>query len=125
MPTAPFGLSRIGQIAQTVDDLERATTFYRDRLGLPFLYSFGSLAFFDCAGVRLMLSTPETAALDRPGSTLYFRVDDIDAAYRTLDERGIAWEGQPHMVGSTGTHDVWMAFFHDGEGNLLALMEER
>ncbi len=125
MSTSVLGLSQIGQIAQTVTDLERATAFYRDRLGLPFLYRFGSLAFFDCAGVRLMLGTPEPGAVERPGSTLYFSVDDIDAVYRTLDERGIDWEDPPHIVGSTGTHDVWMAFFRDGEGNLLALMEER
>src|SRR5213080_1425771 len=79
---AQLGISRIGQIAINVRDLDRATAFYRDTLGLPFLFSAGKLTFFDCGGVRLMLSRPERPDLDHPGSILYFVVPDIKAAHR-------------------------------------------
>jgi catechol 2,3-dioxygenase-like lactoylglutathione lyase family enzyme len=118
------GLSRIGQIAVPVRDLDRAVMFYRDVLGLSFLFRVPNLAFFDCAGVRLMLSPPETAELERHSSPIYFTVDDIHMAHQALLERGAPFEGQPHIVAKMETYDLWMAFFRDPDGNLLGIMSE-
>jgi methylmalonyl-CoA/ethylmalonyl-CoA epimerase len=120
----PFGLARIGQIAITVQDLERAVAFYRDTLGMRFLFDAGTLAFFDCAGVRLMLSTPEPGQAHSGNSIIYFTVGDITAAYRDLTARGVAFVDQPHMIANMGTYDLWMAFLRDSEHNLLGIMSE-
>jgi catechol 2,3-dioxygenase-like lactoylglutathione lyase family enzyme len=120
----PLGLSRIGQIALTVHDLDRAVAFYRDKLGMAFLFQFPGLAFFDCAGVRLMLSTPERPEFDHPGSIIYYKVDDLPTAYQTLCDRGVAFEDAPHLIATMPDHELWMAFFKDGEGNTLGLMSE-
>jgi methylmalonyl-CoA/ethylmalonyl-CoA epimerase len=118
-------LKSIGQISVRVTDLPRAVAFYRDVLGLRFLFEAPPrLAFFDCDGVRLMLSPPERPELDHPGSILYFRVDDIAAAAATLEGKGVRFEDRPHKIASLGDHDLWMGFFRDSEGNLLALMSE-
>ncbi len=122
--TTEFGLARIGQIATRVRDLERAVRFYRDVLGMRFLFQVPNMAFFDCAGVRLMLGLPEGPDSDHPGSVLYFRVDDIHAAHETLRVRGVPFEGEPHLIARLEQHDLWMAFFRDPDGNLLALMSE-
>jgi len=118
-----FGLDRIGQIAITVQDVDRATAFYRDTLGMPHLFSAPGMAFFDCSGVRLMLSLPEGSD---PGaaSILYYRVQDARQAAATLTDRGVHFEGAPHVVHRTDTHELWMAFFRDSEGTLMALMSE-
>jgi methylmalonyl-CoA/ethylmalonyl-CoA epimerase len=117
--------SRIGQIATVVHDLDKAVAFYRDTLGFRFLFQAGpKLAFFDCGGVRLMLSLPETPEFDHPGSILYFKVDDIRATHRTLTDRGVRFEGEPHLVAKLETHDLWLAFFRDVDDNFLALMSE-
>src|SRR5262245_7838863 len=105
-----FGLAQIGQIAITVQDLERAVAFYRDKLGMRFLFNVPSLAFFDCAGVRLMLSTPEPGQPQSGNSILYFSVDDIDTAYRELTARGVQFDDQPHIIADMGTYELWMAF---------------
>lgn len=117
-------LSAIGQIAIRVHDLERATAFYRDALGMKFLFQAPQLAFFDCGGVRLMLSRPERPEFDHPGSILYFTVPDIQQAYQELSGRGASFEAGPHIVAPMPAYDLWMAFFRDSEGNLLALMSE-
>ncbi|MBN1668029.1 MAG: VOC family protein [Anaerolineales bacterium] len=118
-----FSLSQIGQIAITVHDLERAVAFYRDRLGLPLLFQFPGLAFFDCHGVRLLL---ETAAEDGPrrNSILYYRVADIQAAYKALQQQGVAFIEAPNRVARMSDHDLWMAFFQDPDENILAIMSE-
>jgi methylmalonyl-CoA/ethylmalonyl-CoA epimerase len=106
-------------------DLPRAVAFYRDVLGVRHLFDAGPrLSFFDCAGVRLMLSPAEAPEFDHPGSVLYFRVDDIEAAYRTLTDRGAAFVDRPHRIAKLPDHELWMAFFRDSEGNTLALMSE-
>lgn len=120
-----FGLSRLGQIAMRVRDVDAATAYYRDVLGLRFLFGAPGLAFFDCGGVRLMLSRPESAEFDHPGSVLYFRVDDVVVAYEALRTRGAVFEGEPHVVHRAEDHDLWMAFFRDPDGNLLAVMAEQ
>ena len=118
-------LSTIGQIAMVVQDVPRATAFYRDRLGMRFLFEFPGLAFFDCGGVRLMLSRAEKPEFDHPGSVLYFKVDDIDAAHAELTARGVTFIDKPHLIAKLPDHELWMAFFSDSEGNTLALMNEK
>ena len=123
--TNNFGLSLIGQIAMNAHDLERATNFYRDQLGMKHLFSVPPrMAFFDCDGLRLMLSLPEKPKFDHPGSILYFKVDNIQQAVQTLTNRGVQFEEQPVLVANMGTYDLWMAFFVDSEDNFLALMSE-
>jgi methylmalonyl-CoA/ethylmalonyl-CoA epimerase len=124
-PQEPFGLSEIGQIALTVLDLERATAFYRDALGIRHLFTAPpGMAFFDCGGVRLLLGTEETSDHGRHSSVLYFRVEDIEGAHRDLAERGVVFEQEPHVAHRAQDHELWLAFFRDSEGNLHALMSE-
>ena len=120
-----FGLDRIGQIAVTVRDLARAKAYYRDTLGMRFLYEFPALAFFDCGGIRLIMSVPESPAFDHPTSVLYYAVPDIAVAHTTLAARGVAFEREPHIIAALPDRDVWMAFFRDSEQNLLGLMCEQ
>jgi predicted enzyme related to lactoylglutathione lyase len=122
---ASGGLSRIGQIAMNARDFDRAVRFYRDTLGLRFLFTAPPhLAFFDCDGVRLLIDLPEDKEFDHPGSVLYFAVDDIRAMYQTLVSRGVAFRDEPHLIARLPDREVWMAFFDDTEGNTLALMSE-
>ena len=123
------GISRVGQIAVPVRDLDRAVAFYRDVLGLRFLFQAPpGLAFFDCAGVRLMLTLPEGSGHDHAGSVIYYLVDDIQAAWTAVTGRGAipASSGapEPHLIARMPDHDLWMAFVEDGEGNVLGLMCE-
>jgi catechol 2,3-dioxygenase-like lactoylglutathione lyase family enzyme len=118
-------LSAIGQIAMVAKDVPRATAFYRDRLGMKFLFEFPGLAFFDCDGVRLMISRAEKPEFDHPGSVLYFKVGDIASAHADLEARGVEFVDAPHLIARLPDHELWMAFFRDSEGNTLALMEER
>ena len=117
-------VTAIGQIAIRVKDIERATAFYRDALGLEFLFDAGSLAFFMCGEVRLMLTEPESAEFDHPSSTLYFRVDDIAAARAELVERGVPFDDEPHLIARMPDHELWMTFFRDPDRNLHGLMSE-
>jgi predicted enzyme related to lactoylglutathione lyase len=118
-----FGLSAIEQIAVNAYDIERAVTFYRDKLGMKHLFSVPpNLAFFDCDGIRLMLSLPAKPEFDHPSSIIYFKVDDILLAYATLSERGVHFEEKPIFVADMGTYDLWIGSFRDSENNLLALM---
>ena len=118
------GLSRIQQISMRAHDVDRAVRFYRDTLGLPFLFAAPPrLAFFDCHGVRLMLSTPEPD-FDHPGSVVYFAVEDIRAMYDRLTSRGVVFRTEPHKIATLADREVWLADFADSEGNTLALMAE-
>jgi len=124
--TPSLGLATIGQIAMNAHDIPRAVRFYRDTLGMQLLFEVPpKMAFFDCAGVRLMLSLPENAEFDHAGSVLYFRVDDIEQTYTTFKDRGVAFAEQPHLIARMPDHELWMAFFKDSEGNTLALMAEK
>lgn len=124
MTDQEFKLTEIGQIAIPVHDLERAVEFYEHKLGLNHLFSVPKLAFFDCGSIRLMLSVPEKAEFDHPGSILYFKVPDIQAAYASLLAREVQFEDTPHLVAEMESYDLWMAFFRDSESNLLSLMSE-
>ena len=118
-----FGLSTIGQIAVHVEDLDRAVVFYRERLGMRFLFQAPpGLAFFDAGGVRLMLSRPEGEAGGT--SVLYFKVDDISGATASLKDRGVVIVDEPHIIAKMGMYDLRMAFFRDSEGNLHGLISE-
>jgi len=119
------GIERIGQIAIPVTDLERAVTFYSDVLGLRLLFRAPpGLAFFDCGGVRLMLSRPEGATTPVRAGLQYYVVPDIGAAHAALVGRGVAFVDAPHVVARLPDHELWLAVFHDSEDNLLALMSE-
>ena len=120
----PTKLQNIGQVAIRARDLPAAVAFYRDVLGLEYLFEAGSLAFFMCGDVRLMLSPPEADEFDHPSSTLYFRVDDLDAAYAELSERGVSFVDEPHLIAKLPDHELWMVFFRDPDGNLMGLMSE-
>ena len=117
-------LGPVGQIARSVSNIEAARRWYAEVLGLRFLYAFGNLAFFDCAGVRLMLARPEAGEVVANGATLYFTVGDIQAAYQQLQARGVAFIDTPHIVADMGSYALWMAFFNDPDGHLLGLMAE-
>lgn len=122
--SASLGIQNIGQISIMVQDLPRATAFYRDALGLPLLFTVPNLAFFDCGGVRLMLGPAETPEFDHPSSILYFRVPEINAAYKILLERGVQSVEPPRLIAPMPSYDLWMAAFRDSEGNVHQLMSE-
>jgi catechol 2,3-dioxygenase-like lactoylglutathione lyase family enzyme len=123
--TTAFGLSEIGQVSVNVKNLDRATAFYRDQLGVPLMLAAPNLTIFQCGTVSLMLSPPETAEFDHPSSVLYFSVPDIGAAYKTLKERKVTFRDQPHLIHRMPGRELWMTFFDDTEGNILALMSWR
>ena len=113
-----LNLGQIGQIALPVADVDRAEAFYERVIGLRKLFRFGDLTFFDCAGVRLLL---EKAHGDvQPGGCIYFRC----VAVAELDKRGAVFTSEPHLIARMDDHDLWMAFFNDPDGNMLALMQE-
>src|ERR671915_376406 len=114
-------LNRIGQIAISVADVDRAEAFYEGALGLRKLYRFGDLVFFDCAGVRLMIGKVENSGEVARGSTLYFRCADIALAVAELKRRGVSFVDAPHLIAPMEDHDLWMAFFRDPDDHLLAL----
>jgi methylmalonyl-CoA/ethylmalonyl-CoA epimerase len=122
-PATSFGLGPIGQIALSVSEIGRAVAFYRDALGMRFLFQTPNLAFFDCDGVRLMLTLPEQAA-QGSNSVIYFKVADIQQAFEALSSRGVVFEDKPHLIAKMPDHDLWMTFFRDPDRNLLGLMAE-
>jgi methylmalonyl-CoA/ethylmalonyl-CoA epimerase len=128
MPTTSTGseITALRQVAVTVSDVERGLAFYRDALGLKFLFSAGpNLAFLDIGGVRLMLGAPEPGFEPGASSVLYFKVADIIAAYKELSARGVSFPSEPHFLAAMPDHDLWLAEFRDPDGNPLALMCER
>jgi methylmalonyl-CoA/ethylmalonyl-CoA epimerase len=117
------GIEGIGQISIVVSDVDRATAFYRDVLGLPYLFGFPGMAFFDCGGVRLYLARAEKPELDHT-SILYYRVPDIGKAAARLKAKGVEFEHEPRAVHKDEAHELWIGFFKDCEGNNVALMSE-
>lgn len=120
-----ISLGPIAQIAVSVKDVPRATGFYRDVLRIPFLFEAPGLAFFRCGGIMLMLSQPSSPEFDHPSAILYFQVEAIDRAYEALVERGVAFIDAPHVVHRDPSMELWMAFFRDPDGNVLAIREQR
>lgn len=114
----------LGQVAVPVQDLPRALAFYRDVVSLPLVFEVPGMAFFDCGGVRLMLAVPEDGKPRGDGVVLYYSVADIEAAHAALVRGGVAFERVPHLIARMPDHELWMAFFRDSEGNLMALMSE-
>ena len=124
--TEAMTLGPIGQISRHVGDIPLAVAWYRDVLGLPHLFTVDDLAFFDCGGTRLFLTSRiEEGAAQTGDSVLYFRTGDIHAAYDTLTSRGVVFRGAPHLIyrHESGMEE-WMAFFEDPDGQLLALMSQ-
>ncbi len=116
-----FALSKVGQISVRAKDLDRATAFYQDKLGMKLLHKAPSLSVFECGGINLLLSLPENPASDHPGSIIYFDVEDIQKALEALSTRGVSFVEKPNMVGKLGNIDVWIAIFKDSEENLMGL----
>ena len=118
-------IAAIQQIAVNARDLARATAFYRDRLGLKHLFDAPPhMSFFDCGGIRLMLSLPEKPEFDHAASILYFRVDNVRRTHEDLAARGVRFRGEPHVVARLPDREIWMAFFDDSEGNVHAITSE-
>jgi predicted enzyme related to lactoylglutathione lyase len=119
-------LSDIRQIAVTVSNVDNALGFYRDILGLTFLFSAGpDLAFLDAGGIRIMLSTPQGAGTAGANSTLYFKVSDIGATQSALVARGATNERAPQLTAKMPDHELWIGFLRDPDDNLIGLLEER
>ncbi len=121
--SAAVRLEQIGQIAITVRDLGRARQFYRDVLGMTFLFDAGTMAFFQIGPVRLMLGLAEKPVAPA-GTIVYYKVTDIEGAHAALVEQGVSFLQPPHLIARMPDHDLWMAFLEDGEGNTLGLMSE-
>jgi len=124
MASAPqFGLSSIGQIHVRALDLERAVRFYRDTLGMPFLFQAPPrMAFFQCGPTTILLGPAESPEVDHPASLIYYLVPDLAAAHTTLSGRGVEFITAPHLVHRASDYELWLADFRDSEGNILALM---
>ena len=117
--------SRVAQIALVVRDLERAKAFYRDRLGLQWLFDAPpGMSFFQCGETRLMLAPPE--GMENPGTPIvYYQVDDIEEAHRALEGEGVRFDSAPHFIARVGEKDLWLALCRDPDGNRVGLMSER
>jgi predicted enzyme related to lactoylglutathione lyase len=119
-------VSDIGQIAITVSDVDQALAFYRDALGLAFLFRPApTLAFLQAGPVRIMLSTPQGAGTVGGNSILYFRVADIESVFAAIVARGASEERAPQLAARMPDHELWTGFVRDPDGNLVALMEEK
>ncbi|MEK6259690.1 MAG: VOC family protein [Planctomycetota bacterium] len=117
-------LNCIGQIAINVRDVPKAVAFYRDVLGMTFLFELPTMGFFECGGIRLMLSKAESPEFDHPASIIYYKVDDIQQTFEALSQQGVEFVSPPCLVAPMPDHDLWMAFFRDPDQNALALMSE-
>jgi methylmalonyl-CoA/ethylmalonyl-CoA epimerase len=122
----PSAIGTIGQIAYTVTDVPRAVEFYQNAVGLRLLFRAPpGLAFFDCGGVRFMISQPEGEFKPGASSVMYFKVTDIEDTQKGMKGRGVPFVDEPHLIAKMPDHELWMCFFKDPDGNTLALMEEK
>jgi catechol 2,3-dioxygenase-like lactoylglutathione lyase family enzyme len=119
-----FKIKGIGQVSIRVRDMDVATQFYQETLGLNLLFQIPNMTFFECNGIQIMLSIPEEPKYDHPSSVFYFRVDNISSAYETLVNRNVHFLGKPHKVYEMGQTETWMVFFHDPDQNVHALLSE-
>ena len=121
-----LAVSKLGQVAITVSDVPKALAFYRDILGVTFLFSPSrTMAFLSAGEVRLMLSTPQGAGTPGANSILYFTVSDIEQAYASFVSRGATGERAPQLAARMADHELWLGFLRDPDGNLVGLMEEK
>ncbi|MCP3739644.1 VOC family protein [Rossellomorea sp. BNER] len=117
-------IEKVGQIGVPVKDLNKAIPFYKEVLGLPLLFNTDNMAFFECNGLRLLLSLPEKEEFSHSSSVLYFQIENIKEKYEELVEKGVTFIDEPHLVAKMGQTETWMTFFKDTEGNTHALMSE-
>ncbi|MCM3710653.1 VOC family protein [Sporosarcina luteola] len=117
-------IKKIGQIGVPAKNIERATAFYQEQLGLQLLFNTDTMAFFDCDGVRLLVSLPEKEEFANSSSVLYFHVEDIKQAFEEYKEKGIVFIDEPHVVAKVEQTETWMVFFKDTEDNMHALLSE-
>jgi methylmalonyl-CoA/ethylmalonyl-CoA epimerase len=117
-------IQKVGQIAVPVKNLDQAVQFYKEKLGLPHLFSSNGLAFFDCNGLRLLLIVPEKEEFTQSSSIIYFQVENIHGAYEELLSKEVTFIDEPHLIAKMGQTETWMAFFKDSEDNTHALMSE-
>lgn len=117
-------IQKVGQISVPVKDLNRAIDFYQGKLDLPLLFHTDNMAFFECNGLRLLLSLPEKEEFDHPSSIIYFQVTNIKETYERLVNKEVIFIDEPHVVAKMGHTETWMVFFKDTEDNTHALMRE-
>jgi methylmalonyl-CoA/ethylmalonyl-CoA epimerase len=117
-------IQKVGQIAVPVNNLEQAVNFYKEKLGLTLLFTSNGLAFFECNGLRLLLSVPEKEEFAQHSSIIYFQVENIHEAYENLLNKEVTFIDEPHLIAKMGQTETWMAFFKDSEDNTHALMSE-
>lgn len=124
--TTDLSDATVGQLLIPVENLDRSVAYYRDVLGLRFLFTAPpQMSFFQTGDVRLLVGVPEGERPRQRGSMIYFRVADIHAVYQTLADRGVTFVAKPHVVHRTPTHELWLSEFRDPDGNELALMSEK
>ena len=122
--SSEFQIKSIGQVSIRVHDMDVAIRFYQETLGLTLLFQTSNMTFFDCNGIRIVLGIPEEPRFDHPSSVFYFNVDDINSAYEALINRNVQFLSKPHKIAEMGQTEIWMAFFHDPDHNVHALMSE-
>jgi methylmalonyl-CoA/ethylmalonyl-CoA epimerase len=117
--------AKVGQLLIPVDDFEKGLAFYRDVLGIPFLFAAPpQMAFFNCGGIRLLVGVLPPGEKPQRGSAIYFQVADIKGIHASLKANGVAFRAEPHIVHRTPTSELWLAEFTDPDGNQLSLMSE-
>ncbi len=117
--------SKVAQLLIPIDDFEKGVAFYRDTLGIPFLFAAPpQMAFFNCGGIRLLVGVMPAGEKAQRGSAIYFQVADIAAVHAELKGKGVVFRGEPHVVHRTPQSELWLAEFADPDGNQLALMSE-
>ena len=117
--------AKVAQLLIPVDDFDKGVAFYRDVLGIPFLFAAPpQMAFFNCGGVRLLVGVMPPGQKAQRGSAVYFQVPDIRSVFSELKEKGVPFAAQPHVVNRTAKAELWLAEFTDPDGNQLALLSE-
>src|SRR5437773_8212375 len=112
--------AKIGQLLIPVEDFDKGVAFYRDTLGIPFLFAAPpQMAFFNCGGIRLLVGVMPTGQPAQRGSAIYFQVEDIHATASSLKSAGVVFREEPHVVHRTPTTELWLAEFADSDGNQL------
>lgn len=119
-------ISELGQLAVTVENVDKSLEFYRDILGLKFLFSPSeNLVFLQCGPTRIMLSTPQGAGEVGKNSIPYFTVSEIEKFYEQAITRGAVKEREPQFAAQMPDHELWIGFLKDPDGNLVGIMEEK